>query len=61
MIWESGDVRMVCAATLSDHKRLRGGVALVAAAELPRTHSGKLNRLLARDLFAALQLQGRCL
>ncbi|KAJ8711535.1 hypothetical protein PYW07_008777 [Mythimna separata] len=45
-------------ATLSEHKRLHGGIAFVAS--LPHTHSGKLKRSECRTLIADLLKRGEC-
>ncbi|KAL4704026.1 hypothetical protein ACJJTC_005236 [Scirpophaga incertulas] len=44
----------VAAGTLSEHKRLAGGIAVVAERELPRTHTGKVHRARVQQLVARL-------
>ncbi|XP_063833371.1 luciferin 4-monooxygenase-like [Ostrinia nubilalis] len=51
-------IHRVVETTLSDHKRLRGGVAFVAA--IPRTHTGKAHRQRAKDLIQRLIEEGAC-
>ncbi|XP_028160531.1 uncharacterized protein LOC114352955, partial [Ostrinia furnacalis] len=51
-------IHRVVETTLSDHKRLRGGVAFVAA--IPRTHTGKAHRQQAKDLIQRLIEEGIC-
>ncbi|KAJ8711534.1 hypothetical protein PYW07_008776 [Mythimna separata] len=46
-------------ATLSDHKRLHGGIAFVTS--LPHTHSGKLKRNDCSKLIADLLKRGECI
>ncbi|KAL0867438.1 hypothetical protein ABMA27_008225 [Loxostege sticticalis] len=51
-------IHHVVASTLSDHKRLRGGIAFVDV--LPRTHTGKLHRKNAKELIHSLIKDGVC-
>lgn len=52
------DINKAVDSTLSDHKRLHGGIAFVDS--LPHTHSGKLKRMECKKLIEELLKDGKC-